>query len=153
MGEAILVRASVGRPGYAYTWSDGRLDSLIAVTQSSALQVVASNGVCSVIDSTTVSFRDFSATLSMPNVFSPNGDGINDIFRPMEAINIGTYQLDIYDRWGRPVVTLQHPDHAWDGTNSLGHPLTEGVYFWVVRYQAIKDEEVVVVKGNVMLVR
>lgn len=126
---------------------------MITVSESSALYVSASNGICSAVDSTTVSFRDCSATLEMPNGFSPNGDGINDIFRPMNAINIYSIQIDIFDRWGRKISTLCSLDQGWDGRNSLGQTLPEGVYFWAARYQGVKDEEFVVVKGNVMLVR
>lgn len=71
----------------------------------------------------------------------------------MNAINIYSIQIDIFDRWGRKIAVLRSLDQGWDGRNPLGQPLPEGVYFWAARYQGVEDEEVVVVKGNVMLVR
>lgn len=152
-GEEMNVRASVGRSGYSYYWNVGVSDSTLSISDSRTAVVEVTNGACSVTDSLTILFRDCSATLEMPNVFSPNCDGINDVFRPMNAINIYSIQIDIFDRWGRKVAVLRSLDQGWDGRNSLGQTLPEGVYFWAARYQGVEDEEVVVVKGNVVLVR
>ena len=64
--------------------------------------------------------------LYLPNAFSPNGDGVNDVF---ELIQGGIVDLDmrIYDRWGREVFATSDPSFAWDGTLN-GANLPEGVY-------------------------
>jgi gliding motility-associated-like protein len=50
----------------------------------------------------------------IPNAFSPNGDGLNDVFYP-KGNNISEYQMSIYDRWGNLVFFTDSPDKPWDG--------------------------------------
>jgi len=66
-----------------------------------------------------------------PNIFSPNGDDINDLFLPT-LNSLGTieqYQLLIFDRWGRKVFESDSPNQAWDGRVG-GKYAQEGVYAW-----------------------
>lgn len=64
-----------------------------------------------------------------PNAFSPNGDGINDVWQPWgNVIDPETFELEIYDRWGRVIFTSDDPHMAWDGGTT---PL--GVYAFRVR--------------------
>lgn len=52
----------------------------------------------------------------IPNVFSPNKDGFNDVFLPeIQFVDAGNYELTIYDRWGNLIVTLTDPAVGWDG--------------------------------------
>lgn len=64
-----------------------------------------------------------------PDVFSPNNDGINDIFAA-EQENIVSMSAVIYNRWGNVVLELEGPDASWDGTKG-GKNLPEGVYFFI----------------------
>jgi gliding motility-associated-like protein len=66
-----------------------------------------------------------------PNVFTPNGDGVNDgwsLYRPYaEGIHVW-----IYDRWGMLVYEYTEPDGYWDGTYmGNGKPVTDGVYYFI----------------------
>ncbi|MEM7036226.1 MAG: gliding motility-associated C-terminal domain-containing protein, partial [Bacteroidota bacterium] len=90
----------------------------------------------------------------MPNVFSPNNDGINDRFRPTHDMVFGRYTLKIFDRWGQLVFETTDPASAWDGTLRQSQ-VPEGVYFWTVQYarartapESVKNEA-----GYVTLVR
>lgn len=66
----------------------------------------------------------------LPNVFSPNGDGIND------ELDFGPYfhriSLSIYDRWGNEVYSNDSYENDWDGKNQNGSELPEGVYYYVL---------------------
>ncbi|RMG63057.1 MAG: PKD domain-containing protein [Bacteroidetes bacterium] len=71
--------------------------------------------------------------LFVPNVFSPNADGVNDRFlveyRGKEVLN-----LEIYDRWGRMVHShVGDPGDGWDGTTPSGEPAHAGVYYYLLR--------------------
>jgi len=66
---------------------------------------------------------------SIPNVFSPNNDGINDEFKPLGK-DIKSYRLRIYDRWGKEVFSKR--ETAWDGRSKDGRRMKEGVYFYVI---------------------
>ncbi len=73
---------------------------------------------------------DSSSGLLIPNIFTPNGDGKNDLFK-MSGANIHSFSCTIYDRWGVQIAQLNSPDDAWDGRNKNGEPCSDGVYFYV----------------------
>ena len=65
------------------------------------------------------------------NVFSPNGDGINDEFI-FDKNGIKTVSVEIYNRWGSLVMNWTDLDKGWDGTGSDGQDLPDAVYFYVL---------------------
>lgn len=77
-----------------------------------------------------------------PNAFTPNGDGINDTWRPINnVVDIDRYELEIYDRWGRVVFSSTDPFQEWDGTAG-GSLVPLGVYAYRARmYDAIKGDK------------
>lgn len=90
-------------------------------------------------------------SLYLPNVFSPNGDGINDVFQFRVPPSQG-FVLNVYDRWGNLVHTSLDPNHKWDGTTAGGQPVAEGVYYYAI--QVVGIEDVVIDKtGWVTIVR
>jgi gliding motility-associated-like protein len=87
----------------------------------------------------------------IPTGFSPNGDGQNDIFRPLP---VGIVQLEffrVYDRWGKLMFATSKYMQGWDG-NFNGQPAAVGSYVWVVQGKNVNDETVLR-KGTVTLVR
>ena len=69
----------------------------------------------------------------LPNVFTPNGDGVHEIFQPYPYCFIQSVEVQIFDRWGVLVHETKDPDINWDGTNMDGKPLDDGTYYYVVR--------------------
>lgn len=70
----------------------------------------------------------------LPNFFSPNGDGINDYFRPFPYDYVKSVDMDIFNRWGILVFRTTNPDIMWDGTNQYTkQPCAEGVYYYVCK--------------------
>ena len=69
----------------------------------------------------------------IPNAFSPNGDGQNDVFNPVVA-NLESYSISVYDRWGLLVFNSTNPSIGWDGTGSLGNDCPIDVYVYKVTY-------------------
>jgi gliding motility-associated-like protein len=68
----------------------------------------------------------------LPNVFTPNGDGINDFFIPFPYKYVKDIDLHIYNRWGQIVFSTTDPDINWDGTDQTSKKLlSDGVYFYV----------------------
>jgi gliding motility-associated-like protein len=67
----------------------------------------------------------------IPNAFTPNGDGRNDVFFPTIACNIDKFRLEIRDRWGRCCFVALRPEDAWDGL-SQGIVAPEGVYVYTL---------------------
>ena len=71
----------------------------------------------------------------LPNVFTPDGDGINDVFKIEGSIEpcFDFMDVKIYSRWGRKVFDSEDPDFVWDGKNTGGNECVPGVYFIVLK--------------------
>jgi gliding motility-associated-like protein len=70
-------------------------------------------------------------TYSLPNVFTPDGDGVNETFIPFPYNNVQKIDMVVYDRWGKRVFKTEDPDINWDGTEEHTHrPLPEGTYYY-----------------------
>lgn len=82
-------------------------------------------------DSTEVTVNISVSDLQVPNVFTPNGDGLNDEFR-VQYRSIIEFHCWVYNRWGRLVYEWTDPAKGWDGTIN-GNPAPEGAYFYVIR--------------------
>jgi gliding motility-associated-like protein len=67
----------------------------------------------------------------LPNAFTPNGDGANDLFRPVYNRFIGNINLKIFNRWGNMVFSTSDAQINWDGTTDAGKELAVGVYYYV----------------------
>ncbi|MGB1040180.1 MAG: gliding motility-associated C-terminal domain-containing protein [Flavobacteriales bacterium] len=76
----------------------------------------------------------------LPNVFTPDGDGINDKFTPLLPYKfIDSIEFLIYNRWGNVVFRTDDPMLNWDGTDQeSGEPVVDGVYFYVCRVYSIR---------------
>lgn len=74
-----------------------------------------------------------ASILEMPNAFSPNGDGINDIYRAKDTHqSIIEFHAYIFNRWGQKLYEWTDIDGGWDGTFH-GNPVGDGVYFVLVK--------------------
>jgi gliding motility-associated-like protein len=70
----------------------------------------------------------------VPNSFSPNGDGNNEIFIPVFSSDPGVYEIKIFDRWGEIVFESLDPTEPWIGNVNGGDYFVEsGVYQWIMR--------------------
>ncbi|MGE0567592.1 MAG: gliding motility-associated C-terminal domain-containing protein, partial [Bacteroidia bacterium] len=96
---------------------------------------------------------DIPSKLEIPNVFTPNGDGSNDIFR-LRASNLKEIHIIIYDRWGNKVyeTTSNSGNFAWDGNNLQNKKCADGVYFYILNATG-NDGEEFEHTGNVSLFR
>ena len=94
----------------------------------------------------------------LPNVFTPNGDGFNDVFVPRDITPdlISQVKMHIFNRWGRTVFDTTDPFINWNGRVGGTGPLcSPGTYFYVCDVEMIRNNEVVAkrIEGVVMIVR
>lgn len=83
-------------------------------------------------DNTPITVSIATSKLEMPNAFSPNGDGINDIYKAKEGYqSITSFHAYIYNRWGQKLFEWTNPAQGWDGKYN-GRDVKEGVYFVLV---------------------
>ncbi len=140
-----------------YLWQDGSNQRTLIVTDAGRYTVEVADGPCVVSDAIEVQFREctyFNAYL--PNAFSPNGDGVNDEFKPLfpGGIAISRYQMAVFDRWGNQIFQTTDPGQGWDGTAN-GQELPEGVYIYFVEVAYTDDEgsDSAFQRGDVALLR
>ena len=151
--EAIYLndRINTGNPNARWKWSNGETGHKIAVTQPGSYYTMVTIDGCTAIDSVIVRRNCY---IDVPNVFTPNGDGLNDYFFPRQYLSMGltTFKMDIYNRWGQLVFnTASIEGQGWDGKlNGTLQP--EGVY--VYRIDAtFKDGKIEHHQGNVTLLK
>jgi gliding motility-associated-like protein len=65
----------------------------------------------------------------IPNVFTPNGDGINDVFH-VTAASVKSYHIEIFNRWGEQVFTADDPNIDWNGRSESGVRESDGIYYY-----------------------
>jgi gliding motility-associated-like protein len=136
-----------------YTWSTKSKDSIITVKDEGDYWVKVKDYQCC-INSDTTYLKVFQYFI--PNAFTPNGDGLNDIFKVNGLYKNINFNLVIYDRWGRFVFESTNIDSGWDGTVGGTH-CEPDAYVWVVKItfkgQDIVTDGDVKFKGTVTLVR
>ncbi len=93
---------------------------------------------------------DIFCSLKVPNVFSPNGDGINDIFL-IQGLCINDYTIEIIDRWGLTLFVGSATSGGWDGRTVAGEECPSGTYYYVLRL--LMEGKEMVKKGFLTLLR
>ncbi|GAB2764917.1 hypothetical protein GCM10027275_02690 [Rhabdobacter roseus] len=101
--------------------------------------------------------KDNCPQFTLPNVFTPNGDGKNDVFRPFRCPSfVESIVFRVYNRWGTKVFETTDVSINWDGKNSAGQDLAAGQYFYeaVVQFESVRrNAQPLAVKGWIQLLR
>ncbi|MEO1259391.1 MAG: gliding motility-associated C-terminal domain-containing protein [Bacteroidota bacterium] len=164
LGESIQLSPSVSASVLQYIWSgtetlscDDCPDPIAQPTTSTTYTLtVASDNDCLAEDEILVTVNG-DVDIYRPNAFSPNGDGINDVFTLFggsQLQNMRTFL--VFDRWGAKVfdgknLAPSDPNYGWNGTHN-GQLMDAGVYVFYVEIE-MANGEVVTEKGEVMLIR
>ena len=119
-----------------YSWNTGSTNSSISVTQSGTYWVTSQNGNCIKTDSIHVSLIPCSNFEI--NVFTPNGDGANDVFM-FKSAAIKEIHCEIRNRWGEKMGEFDGPENGWAGKNMFNNKeCEEGTYFYVAELKTIE---------------
>lgn len=136
--EPGYVVIDAGNPGSTYDWSTGESSQVILAGAYGWYYVQVTNvHDCAIRDSAEV-IEFCPATLYVPNTFTPNGDGTNDIWMPVGK-NIGAYTVMVFDRYGGILFQSNDPAIGWDGRVN-GEDVKNDVYVWRMEYRFIEDE-------------
>jgi gliding motility-associated-like protein len=91
------------------------------------------------------------SSLFIPDIFTPNGDGPNDIFK-IKSEGISELNGVIFNRWGELLFQWNTVEGGWDGRTASGTPVPDGVYFYIIK--AVGSDGVIYTqKGHVTLMR
>jgi len=133
MGEPAFLQATGGTD---YFWippsglNNQFSSAPIATPDSTTMYFVTiSDGGCMKLDS--VSITVFDCALIIPNVFTPNSDGINDYFNIIYE-GFEDYHLIIFNRWGKVVFTSDNKNNLWNGKTPNDAMASDGVYYYIL---------------------
>ncbi|MBO0931387.1 T9SS type B sorting domain-containing protein [Fibrella aquatilis] len=149
-GDSLRLVATVAAP--TLTFLHQNLTSVagcyyVTAVSLRGIESLASNSVC----------KDICPNYALPNTFTPNGDGKNDVFVALACPSfVERVGFVVYNRWGAKVYESAGPVLSWDGRSSSGGVLPGGVYFYearVVYGGLVRGGPVQVLKGSVLLIR
>ncbi|GAB4045763.1 gliding motility-associated C-terminal domain-containing protein [Spirosoma litoris] len=119
-GESITLN-----PNYSFNsiiWSDGSKDSTLSINQAGIYWVKVNSTICNISDTISIQFVDCPGNI--PNIITPNNDGLNDTFF-IENIEYSNWRLQIFNRWGAQVYDIEPYENKWGGDN-----LPSGLYYY-----------------------
>ncbi|MFT5765446.1 MAG: gliding motility-associated-like protein, partial [Saprospiraceae bacterium] len=142
----------------SYVWENGSVQSFITVDTPGVFAVEISNA-CEILQAQyTVSLAADARVnyFYVPNLFSPNDDGINDVWQimPPDDMEVLSFELHVFDRWGNHMKTFATVYDFWDGSFK-GKALDPGVYVWWYQATVLSCGRALEVsdKGGVTVVR
>jgi len=152
-GDAILLyNRAEEQQSYVYKWNTGAETKQILTRHPGVYSLTArSEQGCTTTDSMEI-FK--GCYINIPNVFTPNGDGINDFFFPRSLLsrNVTRFKMEIYNRWGQLIFeTKSTSGRGWDGRfNNAEQP--QGVFIYLLEAE-IDGKHLERYTGNVTLIR
>ncbi len=150
----VTLHAGASAPNLTYLWTPiNSTDSTLVATQPGTYTVtIASSAGCQASRRIDVRAAGLCApTIFAPDVFTPNGDQINDLFN-LVVVNGTPIQLTIYDHWGTVIYSIENSNPMWDGTYR-GNKCLAGIYPYVLTYKSTSSDEIFTYRGQLMLLR
>lgn len=141
----VLIATIVGAESTSFTHVNG-------TSVAGCYQVTAIDTVGNESPFVTAVCGDNCPVYTLPNIFTPNGDRVNDLFVPFPYRGVKSIDLQVFNRWGQQVFSTQDPDILWNGTlNNNGESCPDGVYFYTctVTFLRLVGEDPVQLKGYV----
>ncbi|MEI7596619.1 MAG: gliding motility-associated C-terminal domain-containing protein [Bacteroidota bacterium] len=124
----------------SYLWNNGSNNATLKVSNAGFYNIQITVDGCINSDSIFISLKTCDAIIEMPNVITPNGDGINDLFEPIKIENVASANMNIYNRWGNLLFQSNNLPIKWDGKTKNSES-TEGTYFWIIEYTSLNGEK------------
>jgi gliding motility-associated-like protein len=150
IGDTIILDAFTDNTA-SYQWSNGSILPQQKITQSGLYKVIISNA-CATIEATKdIQFKDCPVDIYVPSAFTPNGDGLNDVFRIRYRKRPLSMKFGIYDRYGQRIFYTTDPDKGWNGKIGAYEQTTK-TYVWMLIYTASDGIEHNM-QGTVTLIR
>ncbi len=150
-GEGVWLDASQPEAG-SYVWQDGSTAPKFKAVTPGSYQVEVNINGCLFRDE--LELKSCETCLYIPSAFSPNGDGINDLFQTFPDCPILSYKLLVFDRWGTLAYEAYSPDEAWDG-RIKGRKANVGTYIYRIELEVLNGDRnlTLVRQGTVALLR
>ena len=154
-GTPVTLTATAAPPAVFFLWSNGSTSEtaqVILPNGPTAAYSVTVTGESGCTDSREIVLVLLEHLFDIPNVFSPNNDGINDLFQVVLRSNqIEVLSCEIWNRWGQKIHESKNTNAGWDGTQG-GKPAPSDVYIYRIAAQ-MPDGSIAVRTGDVTLLR
>jgi len=137
-----------------YIWNTGETTASIVISQPGVYSLsVTDINTCVGSDTININPKPCAEGIFVPTGFTPNGDGHNDVLRPinLNKERLSRFRFGIFNRWGQRIFESSNPALGWDG-KFQGTALDSGVYVWQLEYQ-FPDGPLTLNKGTVVLIR
>ncbi len=151
----VTLKANVPEgPQTRVKWNTGSTDSSIVVSDTGTFWVDVRDFLCSGSDTIRIGTEICECSPHMPSAFSPNGDGLNDIFLPVieSGCRVNNFSLNIYNRYGQCVFGGTSMERGWDGTYK-GIPVGVDTYMYELRFEGGTQAIQYYRKGDLTLIR
>jgi gliding motility-associated-like protein len=137
--------ASIGATNWNWNFGDSNTStsqnpSNVYTTGTYTVVLTASSGSCTSTSSVVIVVED-GFSLEIPNVFTPNSDGANDLFT-VKSTGVKEISLQIFNRWGEKLYEFTGPKASWDGLSPNGLQVPEGTYFFFIKATGFDSSEV-----------
>jgi len=135
-----------------YTWKGGSSAPTTQIPSPGFYWVTIEDddGCWEISDTTYVNVISCECPVWLPNSFTPNNDGNNDVYAPVFECAPYDYNLDIYDRWGAIIYTMKDPSESWNG-RIAGEDLRDGIYAFQLFYRETYDGIPIIKIGHILL--
>ncbi|MBL7952871.1 MAG: gliding motility-associated C-terminal domain-containing protein [Flavobacteriales bacterium] len=137
--EATLEPAGWPLNDVQFSWNTGAAGNSLVAATPGLFEATATGRCLNVSGYANIEADTCTTLLTMPNVFTPDGDGRNDFFRPIVIGEPSTFSMEIRNRWGQEVYRSASVGNGWDG-RTQGTPVPNGTYFWVVNYGDVQED-------------
>ena len=136
--ESTVLRIGGGEVNLSYDWTDFGRDEEVEIVAAGDYQVTASNDYCTSNYTHTIQ-EHCAGKLFVPNSFTPNNDGINDVFKPMSNGYVDDFDFRVYNRWGDLIFQTNRLDEGWDGRLRNNIVLID-VFVYKISYQHLSKK-------------
>jgi gliding motility-associated-like protein len=150
---------NAGNQGSLFEWSTGESSQGININNGGLYTVTITNGFnCTITDSIFVFNTCVGDFIYVPNAFTPDADGLNDVFQA-KGENITDFEMMIFNRWGEKIFESADINKAWIGNDNNGQYYVESdVFVYVIKYKYIRDIYGTIsdweqIRGHVTLIR
>ncbi|HEY6504611.1 MAG TPA: gliding motility-associated C-terminal domain-containing protein [Chitinophagaceae bacterium] len=145
-----IVLSPVLDPTWQLSWQDGSTAPTYTITQTGTYSLTATNNCGSTADD--MSVVNGVCKVHVPNAFTPNNDGLNDLFKALGTETVTQFNLKVFNRWGEVVFQTSDKTRGWDGKLS-GVALPSAVFIYVLQYTDMNSPQPQTLKGTFVLIR
>jgi gliding motility-associated-like protein len=129
--------------GDSFLWSTLDTDTMM-FTFTPGFYILAVTNACGTnTDTAEVTFLPDLNQVVLPNVFTPNDDGTNDIYEIPMLSQASSFQMDFFNRWGTLLHTQTDINDNWTGKDAGGNPIPPGTYFLVLKFYDCQNNEII----------